>query len=609
MDPVFGHHPHHGLHRVQYPAGAGPGGLRESPDGAAERARLIAVEYPPAVARPGAGPTGERPAASRGLQDHRTVPPAVLLRRQPGNLLPSSGSRAAAEPAAVSAAGVCSVRESEVCSVRPPARSLLYKTGWSTLATASLVAARFAVAIFTARHLGPAGAGRLAYLLWIQEIVATVTGFGMQSCVTRFVADRFGRGDAAEGRLLASWLYLRYLALAIAGGVGIALVAVPAAAPAVWVALGAGLVSQSMGAFYTAYLAGRQEFDRIARMNLISSGALVAGAAMGMLLWGVPGILLGYAAGSALPAVWSCELLRGRTAQVGRDIARDCLKYSAYAWCAAIVSACVWSRIEVVFLERWWGSQEVAMFSIGLTLSALATQIPMLMSTALMPHFAESAARSGADRETYASATRLLAALLFPLCLGTASLIPVLLPGVYGAAFRAAVPNAMVLTAFSALSLMSVGSALVYASGRAWFVAASGFAGAVLSLAGCAAVIPVWGAWGASLSRSAVQTAMAILGTWYIHRYLGCPAPLRALGKIFAAAATASLASYTIITLFPTFAAVALAIPVAAVVYLAMLRLTQALDAADAVSLRSVSSRMPAIVGAPSLRLLEWLAI
>jgi O-antigen/teichoic acid export membrane protein len=513
-----------------------------------------------------------------------------------------AGSRSALETPA----------EGELCAAAPAARSLLHKTGWSTLATASLVLGRFAVTVFTARHLGPAGAGRLAYLLWIQEIVATITAFGMLSCVTRFVADLTGRGAAEEGRRLASWLYVRYLVLAVLGGVGIAAVAGWTAADrTIWLALGLGLIAQSTGAFYTAYLAGRQEFDRIARMNLVSSGVLVVGAGLGMLLWGIPGILLGYAAGSALPAALSGELLRGirGRVRVPREMAATCLKYSWYAWCAALVSACVWSRIEVVFLERYWGTQEVAMFSIGLTLSALATQVPMLMSTALMPHFAESAGRSGTDGKTYASATRLLAALLFPLCFGTASLVPTLLPGVYGPAFRAAVPNAMVLTAFSVLALMNVGSALLYGSGRAWFVAASGFAGAILSLAGCAVVIPVWGAWGASLSRSGVQTAMAILGTWYIHRHLGCPAPLRALSKILLSALFSASVSYFIITRFPSFSAIALAIPVAAVVYLAMLRLTQALDPEDAVSLRSALERMPAPVGAPVSVLLEWLAI
>jgi O-antigen/teichoic acid export membrane protein len=435
----------------------------------------------------------------------------------------------------------------------------------------------------------------------------------VQSCVTRFVADLGGQGRVEEGRRLASWLYVRYLALTLLGAAGVSVAAMrtwrPAADAQVWIALMVCLVSQAMGAFSNAYLAGAQEFERMARVNLISSAALVVGAALGMVLGGLPGILLGYAGGSAVPAFLSCALLRRRT-RIGRAMAARCLKYSALAWCAALVSACVWSRIEVFFLERYWGSREVAMFSIGLTLSALATQGPMLLSSALMPHFAQSAGASTmADRVTYAKATRLLAALLFPLSLGTASLLPALLPVMYGAAFEPAVPNAMVLVAFSFVSLMNVGSALVYASGRSWFVAASGFAGAVLSLLGCALVIPVWGAWGASLSRSAVQSVMAIVGTWYIHRHLGCPAPLRVLGKLFGASLMAALSSYAVIHSNPSLPAIALAVLAAVVVYLAMLRLLRALEGEDAESLRSALGRMPTALSAPACGLLGWLAV
>jgi hypothetical protein len=81
------------------------------------------------------------------------------------------------------------------------------------------------------------------------------------------------------------------------------------------------------------------------------------------------------------------------------------------------------------------------------------------------------------------------------------------------------------------------------------------------------------------------------------------------LAKILAASATAALASYAVVTRFPGMAALALAIPLAAVVYLVMLRLTHALDEGDAVSLRSASSRMPAMLAAPVSGLLEWLAI
>lgn len=494
-----------------------------------------------------------------------------------------------------------------------PAASLIQKTGWSALAACGIVIARFAVTVFTARHLGPAGAGRLAYLLWIQEMVATVTGFGMLSCVTRFVAELTGRGRLEAAESLSCWLHRRYLALTVVGGIGIAVVAAPpwraAGGAQTWAALGLCLVCQSMGAFYTAYLAGRQQFDKMARVNLISGAVLVVCAAAGVELWGVTGTLIGYAAGSLFPALLSCKLLRGGR-PLDRGAAATCIKYSCFAWCAALVSACVWSRVEVVFLERYWGNHEVAMFSIGLTLAALAIQAPMLLGSALMPHFAESAGArpAGTERHLYSRALRLFAALLFPLCLGTSSLIPTLLPAVYGGAFRAAIPSAMMLTAFSILALMNVGSSLVYASGRAWFVAASGMSGAILSLAGCAVVIPVWGVWGASLSRSAVQTAMAALGTWYIHRHLGCPAPLRALGKILAAALVAALFSYSVILLVPAILSLAIAIPGAALVYVVMLRLTSALDSGDAQILHHAAAWSPAMVSVPLRSVLGWVA-
>ena len=498
-----------------------------------------------------------------------------------------------------------------------PAKSLLYKTGWSGLACVSTMIGRFVVTIITARRLGPDGAGKLAYLLWILEIVATLTGFGMQSCITRFVADLRGQGRADLAPSLARWLYVRYLLLTFLGVAGIAAVAIqpwhPASDPAIWICLSACLILQAMGTFYLSYLAGQQRFDLIARVNLISTCALVVGAGLGTVLAGATGTLAGYAAGSALPAFLSCQLLRGRgtNSDLDSDLTSRCLKYALFAWSAAVVSACIWSRVEIVFLERYCGHQAVAMFSVGLTLSALAIQGPLLLGGALMPHFAESASAGNTDagKRIYSGATRLLAALLFPLCLGLSSVVPVLLPAVYGDAFRSAVPSAMVLTAFSALSFMNVGSALVYASGKAWFVAASGLGGAVLSLAGCAFLVPVWGVWGASLSRSVVQTAMVALGTWYIGTNLACPTPLRALAKILFASVIAALCSYAIISHAQSVMALAVAVPIASCVYLLLLWITRALEGEDVQCIRNALSRLPVTLSAPLSALLGGFAV
>ena len=494
----------------------------------------------------------------------------------------------------------------------PPAKSLLAKTGWSGLACASIVLGRFVVTIITARRLGPDGSGRLAYLLWMLEIAVTIAGFGMQSCITRFVADLRGQGRADLAPALARWLYTRYLALTLLGAAGIGIVAsqsrVTAGNPAIWISLAIYLVLQAMGNFYLAYLAGQQEFKAIARINLISALALVMGAGFGTLLFGVTGALLGYAASAVAPAVLSGSLLRRTTVFYDSTLASECMRYAFFAWCAAVVSACVWSRVEVAFLENYWGHDAVAMFSVGLTLSALAVQGPLLLGGALMPHFAELAAAGAGVRERlYSGATRLLAALLFPLCLGLSSIIPILLPVVYGEAFRGAIPSAMVLTAFSALAFMNVGSALVYASGKAWFIAATGLGGAILSLAGCLLVIPSWGPWGAALSRSVVQTAMVALGVWYIGKHLGCPAPFASLARILLSAGIAALCSYATITFLPDAAALIVALPFAAYVYLRMLRATRALEPEDLQSIRNALIRIPSSASAPMDELLGWL--
>jgi O-antigen/teichoic acid export membrane protein len=494
--------------------------------------------------------------------------------------------------------------------------SLLHKTGWGTAAGLVAVSGRFLVTIFSARHLGLEGLGRLAYLLWIIELTATVTGFGMQSCVTRYLADlrAQGRDDAAAS--LATWLYRRYLLITVLGATVLVVVAVSTQhrglETAVWTNVGVCLVLQAMGTFYLAYLAGEQRFDRPTRVNLVSAGCLVLGVAIGMKCWGLAGTIAGYAAGSVLPAVLSSGLLKSGSVNYELDprLKSSCIRYACFAWWAAVVSACVWSRIEVVFLERYWGAQEVAMFSVGLTLSSLAVQGPMLLGGALMPHFAESmnALNMVEHRQVYSRTIRLLAALLFPLCMGLASVMPVVLPMVYGGTFRSAVPISMVLAAFSVLSLMSVSSALVYASGKAWFIAVSGCAGAVLSIAGCALVIPIWGAWGAALSRSAVQTVVALLGTWYISKHLGCPAPVRSLACILFSSALAALCSYTIIIRTHGFGALAIALPAACAVYLMMLRLTSALHQEDIASLRNALARVPVGISWPFSGLLGWFA-
>jgi O-antigen/teichoic acid export membrane protein len=269
----------------------------------------------------------------------------------------------------------------------------------------------------------------------------------------------------------------------------------------------------------------------------------------------------------------------------------------------------VWSRVEIAFLQRYWASESIAMFTVGLTLASLATQGPLLLTGPLLPHFAQRAGEQDLKGivSIYGGGTLLLAATLFPLCIGLASITPVVLPLLYGNAFRAAVPTAMVLIAFSALSFGNVGSALLYARERSGFIALGGTLGAALSIASGFIIIPRWGPWGAAWSKAFVQTSMIALGTWYISKRLACPVPLRAIGKVLGAALAAACVSYAIVRVIADVRGVVLAIPAAAITYLVCVKYGRVFQEADLAMALRVVERLPRRMGEGLGTGLNWL--
>ena len=200
--------------------------------------------------------------------------------------------------------------------------------------------------------------------------------------------------------------------------------------------VGLACAFQTLAGFTYGRLRGEQRFDRLALVTIASLGCQLVGIAVGSSLLGVSGALAGYCAGSLLPAALA---LRGDKPgpALSPELRGRIIRYSLYAWAAALSSTVVWSRAEVFFLQRSAGSAAVGLFSVGLTLANIAAQGPMLLTPALLPHFAQHFGRNASAemRTTYATATRLLAFLVFPACFGFAAVMPAVLPMMYGSAF------------------------------------------------------------------------------------------------------------------------------------------------------------------------------
>jgi O-antigen/teichoic acid export membrane protein len=197
--------------------------------------------------------------------------------------------------------------------------------------------------------------------------------------------------------------------------------------------------------------------------------------------------------------------------------------------------------------------------------------------------------------------------MLFPLCLGLSSLLPVLLPLLYGKAFAAAVPSAMVLVAFAAIAFGTVGTAALQAFERASVNAIVGTLGAIASIAGNVLLVPAIGIWGAVATRVAIQVAMLSVGVVYLSRRHACRFPGRDVAKILAAAVVCAACSAAVIAASDARTSMVIAVPFAACVYLLLVRTLHLVRPEDVPLLHELTGRLPASLGARASAFLSYL--
>jgi O-antigen/teichoic acid export membrane protein len=477
-----------------------------------------------------------------------------------------------------------------------PPETLSTKIAWSATAGASVFLGRVLAAVATARILGPVGAGQLAFLLWLSDTVATVTGLGLQTSTTRFVAFLSGRGKTGEAVAVARWLY-RLSCLTLLPG--LAIFALTGRARTELLLLAAYFTLQNLGGCYLARLSGEQRFRRIAKIVIASNVVLILLVLPATAVYGVTGAQLTYIASAAIPgALAVASALAGRAIAPPKAVRRECIRYALQSWFAAAMSSLVWSRTEIFLLTVLRSPEQAGYFAVALTLAAVVQQVSSFLTSALMPHLAEMAGRStAADLERlYGTATRRLALLLLPACFGLAALTPVLVPALFGAAFMPSIGAAAILTAFAALAIANVGSALIYSTGRTGFVALGSLAGGVMSLSFLLVCIPAWGIIGAAWARSAVQFSMVALTAWYIAKRLRIRVPAGMVARIAAAAALAAAPTAVLALTNTPWSGITCGIAGSVLLYFLLIRGFGCIDPSDTEFLLSRLGRQPAVL-------------
>lgn len=460
------------------------------------------------------------------------------------------------------------------------------------LAGAAATLASFVSGVIVARSLGAAGAGAVAYVVWLVTLLVPVFDLGSAAVVARFVPELRARNAPEEADRLAAHM-MRRLCLSFAIiGVGGALVLHWQASP--WFEVPVYLVAAILASFANAYLRGIRDFAKLAKTLIASALLQLCLVALGSFYFGVSGALWGYVLGQIMPAALAFRAgLRGQRPDPA--LLARAARYGRYAWMANIATACVWSRFEVFFLERYWGHAEVGQFVVALAVTSLATQGPMLLTVGVLPALAARYGRNEIDAlhaET-AMGTRMLAALVFPACLGMAAIASIVLPMLYGAAFGPAVPVAAALLCISAIGVTTlIATNFIQAAERSDFVLLSSGLGMILTFLAGFVLIPRWGLYGAILGRGTIQLVLVVVGMWFVTRRLHCPMPFASLARIFVSSMLCAGVAWVVVQLLPSPWSLCAAILLGGATYLLMMRWTRALPRSDLEKLEAVAARI-----------------
>jgi O-antigen/teichoic acid export membrane protein len=187
---------------------------------------------------------------------------------------------------------------------------------------------------------------------------------------------------------------------------------------------------------------------------------------------------------------------------------------------------------------------------------------------------------------------RIMSFLLFPACFGTAAIMPVLLPLVYGHGFDAAIPSAEILVATAVLSATTVSTNVLNAMERSDFIFYCSLIGIAISILCGLTVIPVFGPIGAAVSRAVVQLILVAIGQWFLAKQLSFPFPYASIARLLCAALLCALAARFVLEILPSPLSLPGAIVTGVVVYVAAVRSFGALPQSDADRLTSAAGKL-----------------
>jgi O-antigen/teichoic acid export membrane protein len=485
-------------------------------------------------------------------------------------------------------------------------------TGFNFITIACNAASSLVLTAVVARWLGPSGMGSYSLVTWFFAMAGILVNLGLVTTTMKYMAEALGRQDDAEAAAILAYGMRRLL---INGFVITALwlLAMPWAAAAYHqpslVALmpfaALAIIPTSAMALCMAATQGLQRYGRVAMATATYAGILLFGSLSTLELgYGIGGLLAVSAVAASVACLiyltalstWTPRWWRFKITSERRQLLRG---YGASLMVLILLDAIVWQRSAVFFLGLWRPAQEVAFFAMAFGLATMAMKlIPGTLVGLLIPSMARSFGNGRLDHiaSIYHLAGRWMAVLALPVAAGGAALSLPLVTSLYGPTYAPMAPILSILLASAALVNVFgfPASSVLYAVDGQRHMVKIGMVAAVANIALMALLVPTYGVLGATVATAFSQLLVLPPGAYYAGKLLGGigPAwrrmPAIALASLAMAAPVAFVAAH-----FAPHTALAIGIPLGALLYPPLLALCRGLESEDWSRILEVASKLP----------------
>jgi O-antigen/teichoic acid export membrane protein len=380
-------------------------------------------------------------------------------------------------------------------SMRVLGAQIAANTGW------------FVAVLLLARGLTTSGRGTVAFVTVAALLTPRVAMAGAGEAAKVLAATR----PDLRAVLLANLAALTAAAAVAGGGIAVAaLILAPGARPAgVGTAelalLAVGVVAVAGNQAAGSYLQGRGRFQAFARMVAIGpwlyTALLVVEWLRGPLT--VPGALGAWVVAQALPTVllWAACLLDAGIARPQRALLRESISFGVRAW-AGSLAYLLNARLDQIIVGVIATEATLGVYAVAVNACEVLYLLPTAVASALLPAIARAP-----DAERAARTLRIFRAVALVTLAGAGLAVllgPVLVPAVFGEAYRASVtPLLLLLPSALGFAASTVFSNALLASSAPGRSSAGPLTSLVVGVVLDLALVPSAGAAGAAVAASA----------------------------------------------------------------------------------------------------------